>query len=138
MSIRMKLFERKLRHKFEKKRLLEKLKEEYDIEDVTLEKKMIQYSKILTTFILIFTIVVNAFYYFYIVPQTGVLNITDAAMQYSADILKIWNAGTVIFFIGYFAKSLFETKFEKDNSAADDLKERLDEQINNVLNNITN
>lgn len=138
MSINMRRFERKLRRKFEKKQLLEKLKSEYNIEDVTLEKRMIQYSKILTTFILLFTIAVNAFYYFYIVPNTGKLEITDAAMQYSADVLKIWNAGTVIFFIGYFAKSLFETKFEKENSNADSLKEKIEDQMNIVLDNIAN
>ena len=75
--------------------------------------KTVQYSKILTTSILIFTIMINAFYMFVIVPFSGQLMITDAAFESLNVILLAWNAGTILFFMGYFAKSLFETKWQE-------------------------
>ena len=101
---------------------------------------MIQYSKVLTTAILIFTIILNAFYFVYIVPNSGSLGITDAALEYSGSILKIWDSGTIVFFCGYFAKSLFETKFEKDfdstQSKADSLSIKVMEKVDEVLEEI--
>ena len=63
--------------------------------------------------ILIFTILENAFYIFVIVPFSGQLMITDAAFESLNVILLAWNAGTILFFMGYFAKSLFETKWQE-------------------------
>ena len=61
-------------------------------------------------------------------------------MQYSSSVLKVWNSGTVIFFCGYFAKALFETKFEKDNELAqgqaDSLIDKVKQEADEVLDEI--
>lgn len=114
------MFEKSKRIEYEKEKIDRELKEEYGIEeDSQKRKKMFQYSKVLTTIILFFTIIVNGYYYIYLVPQSGILAITDAAMENAATIMKVWDGGTIIFFCSYFAKSLFETKFQKEQEAMD-------------------
>lgn len=113
----IKKFEKRKRLDFEKEKKLRELKEEYGIEEIPSTKRMFQYSKILTTVICIFTLLINAVYFFALTPMSGSWGITDAAMEYSASVLKIWDAGTIIFFCGYFAKALFETKFENQTNA---------------------
>ena len=132
----MRGFERKLRKKYSKYKLDTDLRKEYGVPQ-KYKMKMFQYSKVLTTFILIFTLVVNTFYFLYLIPQSGMLLVTDAAMQASATILKVWNAGTIVFFCGYFAKALFETKFERDDefrvSEADNHIEKIKQEMNEVM-----
>lgn len=135
-------YTRKKRNKYQLKKIDRDLRKEYGIKEKSHGLKMVQYSKILTTVIMIFTIIINAFYYIYIVPHTGDLGITDAAMEYSSGVLKIWDSGTIIFFCGYFAKSLFETKFERDSntkaeiSKASKLSEKVMEEVEEVLDDI--
>lgn len=113
-----------LRNNYEKEKLKyeNKLKHEremMDIKDkymgtVSVEKKMFQYSKLLATVILAITLIINCFFYFYLVPKSGALSVTDSAFTTLGTVLETWNGGTVLFFCGYFAKSLFETKWEKE------------------------
>ena len=77
--------------------------------------KLFQYSKILTTLILSITIVFNSWFYIYIVPESGKLGITEDAFSALTTILNSWNIGTIVMYCGYFAKLLFETKWEKQN-----------------------
>ena len=133
-------FTKKRRNKYLLEKIDRDLRKEFEIEEIPHKRKMIQYSKVLTTAILIFTIILNAFYFVYIVPNSGSLGITDAALEYSGSILKIWDSGTIVFFCGYFAKSLFETKFEKDfdstQSKADSLSAKVMEKVDEVLEEI--
>ena len=133
-------FERKRRAKYAKKQLDTKLREEYGIKPKEHSLAMIQYSKLLTTVTIFFTIIINGFYYLYIIPKSGMIGVTDSALEYSASVLKIWNSGTIIFLVSYMAKALFETKFEKDHelevSKATELSDKITEKINSVFDEI--
>lgn len=126
-------FEKRKRLDFEKEKRLRELQEEYGIDEPTPNKRMYQYSKVLTTIILIFTLIVNSVYFFILVPQSGHMLITDAAMENAGAVLKIWNTGTIVFFCGYFAKALFETKFEAEYSSADGLIDKVTEKVNETI-----
>ena len=91
------------------------IKEQY-LGTVSVEKKMFQYSKILATVILVITLIINCFFYFYLVPKSGALSMTDSAFETLGNVLIAWNGGTIIFFCVYFAKALFETKWEKEGT----------------------
>lgn len=103
----------KLQHEKE----MSELREHYKIETVITDKKIYQYSKILTTAILVLTMLFNAFFYFFLVPLSGRLSMTDTAFETVGTILLAWNAGTILFFVGYFAKALFETKWENETTS---------------------
>lgn len=118
-------YEERLKHNYE----LAELKEKYKIK-VSVDKKMFQYSKILTTFILIFTLALNLFYFCVLIPMSGRWGITDSAFEYPSKVLDTWNTGTIIFFMAYFAKALFESKFESD---ADIKRESLKVNVPNII-----
>ncbi len=108
-----KLQEEEIRLKQEKD--MRDLRDKYKPEEPTVSKKMFQYSKILTSIILTITIMFNVYFYFYLVPLSGSLDMKDVAFETIGTILLAWNAGTVLFFMGYFAKALYETKLSEDN-----------------------
>lgn len=128
-------YEQELSHKKE----MEDIKNKY-FPNQTFDKKIVQYSKILTTIILIFTIIINSVFFGGVI-LSGIISITDSAMESASSVLKIWDAGTVVFFCGYFAKALFETKFEKESdvvSQADTMIEKVKETVSNVIDNANN
>lgn len=103
-------FEEKLKHKKE----MNDLKEKYEIH-MTVTKWTLTFTKKAVITILILTLAINAMFFFYIVPHSGVLSMTDSALEASSNVLLAWNAGTAVFLMGYMAKALFETKWEEDN-----------------------
>lgn len=127
-----------LRLKHEKE--MYELKKQYRTETITATKKMYQYSKILTTAILILTMLFNSFFYFFLVPFSGVLSMTDKAFETVGTILLAWNAGTILFFIGYFGKALFETKWESETSTGKvkNKFEKVATKVSETIENITN
>ena len=125
-------YEEKLKHNYE----LAELKEKYRIK-VSVDKKMFQYSKVLTTFILVFTLMLNMFYFCVLIPMSGRWGITDSAFEYPSKVLDMWNTGTIIFFMAYFAKALFESKFESDaDIKKESLKVNIPSQIKETVDKI--
>ena len=125
-------YEERLKHNYE----LAELKEKYRIK-VSVDKKMFQYSKVLTTFILVFTLVLNMFYFCVLIPMSGRWGITDSAFEYPSKVLDTWNTGTIIFFMAYFAKALFESKFESDaDIKKESLKVNIPSQIKETVDKI--
>lgn len=125
-------YEEKLKHNYE----LAELKEKYRIK-VSVDKKMFQYSKVLTTFILVFTLMLNMFYFCVLIPMSGRWGITDSAFEYPSKVLDTWNTGTIIFFMAYFAKALFESKFESDaDIKKESLKVNIPSQIKETVDKI--
>lgn len=125
-------YEERLKHNYE----LAELKEKYRIK-VSVDKKMFQYSKVLTTFILVFTLMLNMFYFCVLIPMSGRWGITDSAFEYPSKVLDTWNTGTIIFFMAYFAKALFESKFESDaDIKKESLKVNIPSQIKETVDKI--
>lgn len=130
MNIRR--FEKKKRAEFEKDKKLKELQEEYGIETPETSKRMFQYSKILTTIICIYTLLVNAVFVCVLVPLSGSIGIADVAMESSASVLKIWDALITFFYCRCFAKILFETKSENEVKA-EDVIDSVTEKIKSTL-----
>lgn len=120
--------------KLQRKQEIKDLKGKYSEQSTS--KKMFQYSKVLTTIILLITLLWDSYFILYLVPKSGVLTITDQAINNLGTVIMAWNAGTVLFFCVYFAKALFETKFEKDNEllsvnkVVDEIQEGIEKAVN--------
>lgn len=81
----------------------------------TRTKRIFYYSKKLVAATLTFTLLVNAYYYFVLVTMSGSWEISEAAFNSVSTVLPVWNGSVVTYLMTYFAKSLFETKWEKEN-----------------------
>lgn len=129
-SLQMKEYESMLQRQLE----IQELNEKYHV-TVNPSKKMVQYSKILTTIIIIFTFAVNIYFYFILSPHSYQWCITDQIFGYVEDLLKIWNSGTILFLMAFLAKSLFETKFEEDTKIE---KSKLGSTVDKVVDVVDN
>ena len=129
-SLQMKEYESMLQRQLE----IQELNEKYHV-TVNPSKKMVQYSKILTTIIIIFTFAVNIYFYFILAPRSYQWGITDQIFGYVEDLLKIWNSGTILFLMAFLAKSLFETKFEEDTKIE---KSKLGSTVDKVVDVVDN
>ena len=69
--------------------------------------------------------------------MSGRWGITDSAFEYPSKVLDTWNTGTIIFFMAYFAKALFESKFESDaDIKKESLKVNIPSQIKETVDKI--
>ena len=129
-SLQMKEYESMLQRQLE----IQELNEKYHV-TVNPSKKMVQYSKILTTIIIVFTFAVNIYFYFILAPHSSQWMVTDQIFGYVEDLLKIWNSGTILFLMAFLAKSLFETKFEEDSKIE---KSKLGSTVDKVVDVVDN
>lgn len=129
-SLQMKEYESMLQRQLE----IQELNEKYHV-TVNPSKKMVQYSKILTTIIIVFTFAVNIYFYFTLAPHSSQWMVTDQIFGYVEDLLKIWNSGTILFLMAFLAKSLFETKFEEDTKIE---KSKLGSTVDKVVDVVDN
>lgn len=129
-SLQMKEYESMLQRQLE----IQELNEKYHV-TVNPSKKMVQYSKILTTIIIVFTFAVNIYFYFTLAPHSSQWMVTDQIFGYVEDLLKIWNSGTILFLMAFLAKSLFETKFEEDSKIE---KSKLGSTVDKVVDVVDN
>ena len=129
-SLQMKEYESMLQRQLE----IQELNEKYHV-TVNPSKKMVQYSKILTTIIIVFTFAVNIYFYFTLAPHSSQWMVTDQIFGYIEDLLKIWNSGTILFLMAFLAKSLFETKFEEDSKIE---KSKLGSTVDKVVDVVDN
>ena len=129
-SLQMKEYESMLQRQLE----IQELNEKYHV-TVNPSKKMVQYSKILTTIIIVFTFTVNIYFYFTLAPHSSQWMVTDQIFGYVEDLLKIWNSGTILFLMAFLAKSLFETKFEEDSKIE---KSKLGSTVDKVVDVVDN
>jgi len=127
-SRQMKEYELRLQRELE----LQELNEKYHV-TVNPDKKMVQYSKILTTIIIVFTFAVNFYFYFVLTPSSSKWYITDSIFSSLEQLLEKWNDGTILFLMAFLAKSLFETKFSEDNKLE---KSKIESKVNDVVQNL--
>lgn len=132
-SLQMKEYESMLQRQLE----IQELNEKYHV-TVNPSKKMVQYSKILTTIIIVFTFAVNIYFYFTLAPHSSQWMVTDQIFGYVEDLLKIWNSGTILFLMAFLAKSLFETKFEEDTKVEKSKLSSTVDKVVDVVDNLVN
>ena len=127
---KLKRLEIKLSHKRQKLELIEKYR--FDMS----ERKKIQYSKLLTSILISITLAFNCYFHFYLVPNSGLLQMTDSAFLTMSNVLTDWNKFTIGYFVVFLAKSLFETKWEQSNITSDvsETVNELKEKVQNILN----
>ena len=126
-------YEQQLRYQYE----LEQLRLKYAV-TVNTDKKTVQYSKKAVTVIIIFTLFINFFYFCVLIPMSGRWGITDSAFQYPSTVLEVWDSGTVLFLMAYFAKSIFESKWESDAKLKSKELDKLNvpKQVENVVKDV--
>jgi len=129
---------------------LKQRKDMYDLKEKYKIKRP-QTSKIIAYIVLFFIMIIDAYFIFYLVPQSGILGITEYAFTALQVVLIGINASIFTFLVSFLVKSGWEThsqaqdtnetlKITTDNSMIDvvnSVKETV-EAIKDTINTTTN